>query len=53
MEFLAANLHALMLVLMVALFGAIVIWTYAPGRRRSLDEAGRIPLEDDTPRGGR
>lgn len=52
-EFLATNLHTLMLVLMIALFGAIIVWTYAPGRRRSLEEAGRIPLDDDIPMGGR
>lgn len=41
------------LVIFLATFVAITIRTFAPSRRRELEEASRIPLEDDiviTPR---
>ena len=34
------------LVLFLAVFVAICIRTYAPSRRREMDEAARLPLED-------
>lgn len=40
-------LHAPLLVLMLAIFCAIVAWTYAPRRRKHMDDSARIPLRDD------
>ena len=28
-------------------FGLIVLWAYWPANRKSLEEQGRIPLDDD------
>lgn len=41
------RLHSPLSVLMLALFCAIVLWTYAPRRRRQMDDSARIPLRDD------
>jgi cbb3-type cytochrome oxidase subunit 3 len=41
------RLHAPLALVMLALFCAIVAWTYAPARRRRMDESARIPLRDD------
>ena len=34
------------LVIFLAAFVAIVVRTFAPSRRRSMDEAARLPLDD-------
>ena len=39
----------LMVVVMFAIFTALVLWVYAPRRRAHLDECSRIPLRDDSP----
>jgi cbb3-type cytochrome oxidase subunit 3 len=41
------HLHTPMLLLMLAIFCAIVAATYAPTRRREMDRRARIPLSDD------
>jgi cbb3-type cytochrome oxidase subunit 3 len=41
------EMHTWMLVLMVALFAAIVAWAYSSRRRKGFEEASRIPLRDD------
>ncbi len=35
------------IVLMVAVFTAILVTTYWPGRKSRIEQNGRIPLEDD------
>ena len=35
------------LVLFMAAFVAIVVWTFAPGCGREMREAGRMPLDDE------
>ena len=37
---------AAMILLMIAFVG-VVVWTFAPWRRRHLDPAGRLPLDDE------
>ena len=37
------------LVIFVAVFIAIVIRTFAPSRRRELDDASRVPFSGDAP----
>ena len=44
---LVEGLHVPLLVLMVAIFAAIVGWAYAPWRREAMDDSARIPLRDD------
>ncbi|MGO8916096.1 MAG: cbb3-type cytochrome c oxidase subunit 3 [Stellaceae bacterium] len=44
---LVGYLHAPLSVLMLVIFCAIVAWTYAPRRRRDMDDSARIPLRDD------
>ncbi len=34
------------LVWMVILFVGIVVWVYWPGRKKTMDAHGRIPLDD-------
>ena len=41
------RLHAPLSVVMLAVFCAIVAWTYTPRRRDRLDDSARIPLRDD------
>jgi cbb3-type cytochrome oxidase subunit 3 len=41
------------MVLFMAAFAVIVAWTFAPRRRRELDEASRLPLDDGTQRAER
>jgi cbb3-type cytochrome oxidase subunit 3 len=41
------HLHAPLAVLMVVLFCALVAWTYAPRRRKAMDDNAQIPLRDD------
>ena len=36
-----------LVIVMVALFTAIVLWAYSPRRRQRMDEHGNIPLRDD------
>jgi cbb3-type cytochrome oxidase subunit 3 len=36
-----------LLVLMFAIVGGIVAWTYSPSRRAALEDAGRVPFRDD------
>ena len=40
-------------VLFLIAFVAIVVWTFVPRRKRKLDEASRLPLDDERtgPRG--
>lgn len=35
------------MLLFFAAFVGIVLWTFLPRRRREMDEAGRMPLEDE------
>jgi cbb3-type cytochrome oxidase subunit 3 len=35
------------MILFMAAFVAIVVWTFAPRRRRELDETSRLPLDDE------
>jgi len=35
------------MILFMLAFVAIVAWTFAPGRRREMDEASRLPLDDE------
>jgi cbb3-type cytochrome oxidase subunit 3 len=35
------------MILFILACAAIVAWIYWPGRRREMDEAARLPLEDD------
>ncbi len=44
---LVERLHTPLLVVMVAVFGAIVLWAYAPSRRQTMEDSARIPLRDD------
>ena len=37
------------LILFMAAFLVIVVRTFWPGRQREMDEAARLPLEDDLP----
>jgi cbb3-type cytochrome oxidase subunit 3 len=41
------RLHSPLAVVMLVLFCAIVLWTYAPRRRQRMDDSARIPLRDD------
>jgi cbb3-type cytochrome oxidase subunit 3 len=41
------HLHAPLSVLMLVIFSLIVVWAYAPQRRKEMDEQARIPLRDD------
>ena len=41
------------MVLFMAAFAAIVVWTFAPRRRREMDDASRLPLDDGTDRAER
>jgi cbb3-type cytochrome oxidase subunit 3 len=41
------HLHAPLAVLMLVIFCVIVVWAYAPQRRKQMDESARIPLRDD------
>lgn len=40
-------LEPLMLVAMVAVFALTIVSLYWPGRRKTVEQPGRIPLEDD------
>ena len=44
---LAHWLEPLMLVAMVAVFTLTIVNLYWPGRRATVEQPGRIPLEDD------
>jgi cbb3-type cytochrome oxidase subunit 3 len=35
------------MILFMAAFVAVVAWTFAPRRRRELDAASRLPLDDE------
>jgi cbb3-type cytochrome oxidase subunit 3 len=35
------------MILFMTVFVAVVVWTFAPRRRRELDEASRLPLDDE------
>ena len=35
------------MILFMAAFVAVVVWTFAPRRRRELDAASRLPLDDE------
>jgi len=35
------------LILFMAAFLAIVLWTFRPGRKKEMDAMSRMPLEDD------
>jgi cbb3-type cytochrome oxidase subunit 3 len=35
------------MILFMAVFAGVVVWTFWPGRHRELDRASRLPLEDD------
>lgn len=39
--------HGIWTLVLVITFVAICIWTFSPSRKSELDEAGRIPLDDD------
>lgn len=41
------------MVLFMAVFVAVVLWTFAPWRRREMDEASRLPLDDGDGEGPR
>jgi cytochrome c oxidase cbb3-type subunit 4 len=50
------DLRSITTVLMLALFAGIVWWAYSAKSKASFEEAGRIPLDDDSdvvPRGQR
>ena len=38
-----------LVVVMFAIFTALILWAYSPRRRAHLDECARIPLRDDDP----
>jgi cbb3-type cytochrome oxidase subunit 3 len=42
-----AGFAVVAMLLFLAAFVAVVGWTFAPRRRRQLDEASRLPLEDE------
>jgi cbb3-type cytochrome oxidase subunit 3 len=44
---LTERLEIPLLLLMVAIFSAIVLWAYSPRRRQSMDDSAKIPLRDD------
>jgi cbb3-type cytochrome oxidase subunit 3 len=35
------------MILFMIVFASIVVWTFAPRRGRELDEASRLPLDDE------
>ena len=39
--------RSLWVVWLMLLFGGVVAWALWPSRKRSLDQAARIPLQDD------
>jgi cbb3-type cytochrome oxidase subunit 3 len=41
------------MILFMAAFAAIVVWAFAPRRRRELDEASRLPLDGGAERAER
>jgi cytochrome c oxidase cbb3-type subunit 4 len=43
------DLHAVLTALFFLVFVGIVAWTYSTGQRKSMEEAARIPLQDDEP----
>lgn len=45
--YLLAHLHTAFTVMGITVFLGILAWAYAPKRRRALEQASRIPLEDD------
>lgn len=40
-------LHSAWVIMVVAIFVAIVAWTLWPSHKERLEDYGRIPLEDD------
>lgn len=42
-----AMFHALLTVVMMVAFIALIVWAWSGKRRRAFDEAARLPLEDD------
>lgn len=46
---LSSTLAPYLLVLMFAIIAGIFAWTYAPHRRRALEDASRIPFRDEPP----
>ena len=46
---LAAHLRSFWLLWLMAIFFAIVVWAYWPGRKRKMEEHGHIPLRNDFP----
>ena len=47
MESVLSWVYALWLLWLVLLFVGIVAWVFWPGRKRKLEEHGRIPLDED------
>jgi cbb3-type cytochrome oxidase subunit 3 len=48
----AAGLSAyaeIAMIIFIVVFVAVLIRIFAPGRRRSYDDAGRMPLDDEHP----
>jgi cytochrome c oxidase cbb3-type subunit 4 len=42
----------LWVVWLMLIFVGIVAWAYWPGRKKSMEDHGRIPFRDDEPPGG-
>jgi cytochrome c oxidase cbb3-type subunit 4 len=47
MESVLSWVYSLWLLWLVLLFVGIVVWVFWPGRKRKLEEHGRIPLDED------
>jgi len=43
---LAGFTEVAMILFMIA-FAGVVVWTFAPRRKREMDEASRLPLDDE------
>lgn len=43
------TLNGLMTLLLMALFVGIVVWAWRAERKKSFDQAARMPLEEDKP----
>ena len=44
-------IRSLWVLWLMLIFIGIVVWAFWPGRKKKLERAARIPLEDDKPRG--
>ena len=42
-----ATVHAVLTVLMMVAFIALIVWAWSGKRRQAFDEAARLPLDDD------